>query len=109
MQEKKDRVYEEIPLKGKPMLFRYIGRMQEEVHRFAIEYHRSLRNKHASGSVLDEIEGIGPVRRKALLEHFKSVERIKQASREELENAPGMNARAAESVWTYFHIAKNRT
>ena len=109
LQEKKDRVYEEIPLKGKPMLFRYIGRMQEEVHRFAIEYHRSLRNKHASGSVLDEIEGIGPVRRKALLEHFKSVERIKQASREELENAPGMNARAAESVWTYFHIAKNRT
>ena len=109
LQEKKDRMYEEIPLKGKPMLFRYIGRMQEEVHRFAIEYHRSLRNKHASGSVLDEIEGIGPVRRKALLEHFKSVERIKQASREELENAPGMNARAAESVWTYFHIAKNRT
>lgn len=109
LQEKKDRVYEEIPLKGKAMLFRYIGRMQEEVHRFAIEYHRSLRNKHASGSVLDEIEGIGPVRRKALLEHFKSVERIKQASREELENAPGMTARAAESVWTYFHIAKNRT
>ena len=108
LQEKKDWEYEEIPLKGKPMLFRYIGRMQEEVHRFAIEYHRSLRNKHASGSVLDEIEGIGPVRRKALLEHFKSVERIKQASREELENAPGMNARAAESVWTYFHIAKTR-
>lgn len=109
LQKKAEPVYEEIPLKGKPMLFRYIGRMQEEVHRFAIEYHRSLRNKHASGSVLDEIEGIGPVRRKALLEHFKSVERIKQASREELENAPGMNARAAESVWTYFHIAKNRT
>ena len=59
--------------------------------------------------VLDEIEGIGPVRRKTLLEHFKSVERIKQASREELENAPGVTARAAESVWTYFHIAKNRT
>ncbi len=109
LQEKTDRVYEEIPLKGKTMLFRYIGRMQEEVHRFAIEYHRSLRNKHASGSVLDEIEGIGPVRRKALLEHFKSVERIKQASREELEDAPGMTARAAESVWTYFRVAKPRT
>ncbi len=109
LQKKAEPVYEEIPLKGKPMLFRYIGRMQEEVHRFAIEYHRSLRNRHASGSVLDEIEGIGPVRRKALLEHFKSVERIRQASREELEQAPGMTARAAESVWTYFHIAKNRT
>ena len=109
LQKKAEPVYEEIPLKGKPMLFRYIGRMQEEVHRFAIEYHRSLRNRHASGSVLDEIEGIGPVRRKALLEHFKSVERIRQAGREELEQAPGMTARAAESVWTYFHIAKNRT
>ena len=106
--QKEEPVYEEIPLKGKPMLFRYIGRMQEEVHRFAIEYHRTLRNKHASGSVLDEIEGIGPVRRKALLEHFKSVERIRQASREELEAAPGMNARAAESVWTYFRVAKPR-
>lgn len=109
LQEKKDWEYEEIPLKGKQMLFRYIGRMQEEVHRFAIEYHRNLRNKHASSSVLDEIEGIGPVRRKALLEHFKSVERIKQASREELENAPGMNARAAENVWRYFRVAKTRT
>ena len=106
--QKEEPVYEEIPLKGKPMLFRYIGRMQEEVHRFAIEYHRTLRNKHASGSVLDEIEGIGPVRRKALLEHFKSVERIRQASREELEAAPGMNARTAENVWTYFRIAKPR-
>lgn len=106
--QKEEPVYEEIPLKGKPMLFRYIGKMQEEVHRFAIEYHRTLRNKHASGSVLDEIEGIGPVRRKALLEHFKSVERIRQASREELEAAPGMNARTAENVWTYFRIAKPR-
>ena len=106
--QKEEPVYEEIPLKGKPMLFRYIGRMQEEVHRFAIEYHRTLRNKHASGSVLDEIEGVGPVRRKALLEHFKSVERIRQASREELEAAPGMNARTAENVWTYFRIAKPR-
>lgn len=109
LQKKAEPVYEEIPLKGKLMLFRYIGRMQEEVHRFAIEYHRNLRNRNASGSVLDEIEGIGPVRRKALLEHFKSVERIRQASREELEQAPGMTARAAESVWTYFHIAKNCT
>lgn len=95
--------YEEIPLKGKTLLFKYIGRVQEEVHRFAIEYHRKVRNKHASGSVLDEIEGIGPVRRRALLEHFKSVEAIRQADVEQLEKAPEMNRRAAESVWHYFH------
>ena len=51
--------YEEISLKGKTMLFKYIGRMQEEVHRFAIEYHRNLRNRNASLSVLDDIQGIG--------------------------------------------------
>ncbi len=95
--------YEEISLKGRPMLFKYIGRMQEEVHRFAIEYHRKLRNKRMSGSLLDEIPGIGPVRRDALLKHFKSIEAIKIARLEELEKAPGMNRRAAESVWTYFH------
>ena len=95
--------YEEIPLKGKPMLFKYIGRMQEEVHRFAIEYHRSLRNKRTSGSVLDEIEGIGPARRAALLEHFKSVDAIKEAEIHDLEKAEGMNSRVAEKVWEYFH------
>ena len=98
--------YEEIALKGRPMLLRYIGRMQEEVHRFAIEYHRNLRNKHASGSLLDEIEGIGPARRNALLEHFKSVEKISQASKEKLRAVPGMTERSAESVWTYFHVDK---
>ena len=93
----------EIPLEGKTLLFKYIGRLQEEVHRFAIEYHRNVRNRNVSGSVLDEIEGIGPVRRKNLLEHFKSVESIKSASEEQLENAPGMNSKAAKSVWEYFH------
>lgn len=95
--------YEEIPLKGKPMLFRYIGRMQEEVHRFAIEYHRNLRNRRASGSVLDEIEGIGPARRAALLEHFRSVDAVRAADIGQLEDVPGMNRKAAESVWNYFH------
>ena len=95
--------YREIPLKGKVLLFKYIGRIQEEVHRFAIEYHRKVRSKHTAGSVLDEIEGIGPVRRRALLEQFKSVEAIRQASLERLENAPEMNRKTAENVWNYFH------
>lgn len=85
------------------MLFKYIGRMQEEVHRFAIEYHRSLRNRNASRSVLDDIKGIGPARKAALLEHFKSVEAIRAATVEEMEKLPEMNGRAAEAVWQYFH------
>jgi excinuclease ABC subunit C len=95
--------YEEIPLAGKNLLFKYIGRMQEEVHRFAIEYHRNVRNKRVGTSVLDDIEGIGPARRTALLEHFKSVDNIKAATLEELENAPSMNRKAAENVRRYFN------
>lgn len=93
----------EISLKGKSLLFKYIGRIQEEVHRFAIEYHRKLRSKHLAVSVLDEIPGIGEVRKNALLKYFKSVEEIKKASLSELEEAPDMNRRAARSVWEYFH------
>jgi excinuclease ABC subunit C len=95
--------FAEIPLAGKPLLFKYMGRIQEEVHRFAIEYHRKLRNKRTSGSVLDEIPGIGPVRRDALLKHFKSVDAIRAAQLSELEAAPEMNSRSARSVWEYFH------
>lgn len=95
--------YEEITLQGKTMLFRYIGRIQEEVHRFAIEYHRKVRSKHAAVSVLDDIAGIGPARRRALLEHFGSVENIRAASLDELERAESMNRKAAESVWEFFH------
>ncbi|MGN0704084.1 MAG: excinuclease ABC subunit UvrC [Lentihominibacter sp.] len=95
--------FEEIPLQGRSLLFRYIGRIQEEVHRFAIEYHRKVRNKRMSLSVLDDIEGIGPARRKALLEHFRSVDNIRAATPEELEAAPSMNRKAAENVWSFFH------
>lgn len=95
--------YEEIPLQGKTLLFRYTGRIQEEVHRFAIEYHRKVRSKRVNISILDDIEGIGPARRKSLLEHFGSVDRIKAASVSELEEADAMNRRAAESVWCFFH------
>ena len=79
------------------------GQVQEEVHRFAIEYHRKVRGKNAQRSVLDEIKGIGPVRKKALLEHFKSIDAIRDASPEELEKAPGMNKASAAKVHEYFH------
>ena len=97
----------EISLSDKPLLFSYIGRIQEEVHRFAIEYHRKVRGKRVEGSVLDEIPGIGPARRNALLEEFKSVDRIREIARgedgeERLAQAPGMNRRAAEEVRRYF-------
>lgn len=95
--------YCEIPLKGRPMLFKYIGRMQEEVHRFAIEYHRNLRNKGASRSVLDDVKGIGAARKTALLEYFKSVDAIKAADVKALEDVQGMNTAAAQAVWEYFH------
>lgn len=97
--------FEEIPLAGRNMLFKYIGRMQEEVHRFAIEYHRKVRKKTAETSVLDEIPGIGPARRTELLKTFKSVEEIKAAAPEELKQVPGMTAAAAENVWSFFHKA----
>lgn len=102
-----DSGFVEISLSDKPLLFSYIGRMQEEVHRFAIEYHRKLRSKHASGSVLDEIPGIGQVRRNALLEHFRSVDHIRQIAQspdgvQKLAEAPHMDMRAAESVCEYF-------
>ena len=92
----------ETPLKGMHELFAYCGRIQEEVHRFAIEYHRSLRGKAMHRSVLDEISGIGDKRKMALLNHFGSVDAIKAASPEDLAKAPGMNARAAEAVYAYF-------
>lgn len=98
--------YQEIPLKEKSLLFKYIGTMQEEVHRFAIEYHRKLRSKQALVSVLDEIEGIGPARRTSLLKHFGSVEKIKMATPDQLADAPGMTHQTATNVWLYFHQDK---
>lgn len=99
----RDGDFHEIPLKGKPLLFKYLGTIQEEVHRFSIDYHRGLRDKGKLHSVLDEIDGIGAVRRNALLAHFGSVENIKAATLEELEAAPQMNKRAADAVYKKFH------
>ncbi len=92
----------EILLRDRPILFRYAGTIQEEVHRFAIDYHRSLRNKHAIHSVLDDIPGVGPTRRNALLSHFQTVEAIKKASLEELREVPGITEAVAEKIKEYF-------
>lgn len=78
--------------------FRLLTRIQDETHRFAIEYHRQLRTKGQVHSVLDDIPGIGPKRRLALIRYFKSIDAIKEASVEEIAAAPGMTRRAAEAV-----------
>ena len=93
----------EIPISRDSEAFRLITRIQDEAHRFAIEYHRNLRSANQVRSVLDDIEGIGPARRKALLHHFKDVEHIKEAAEEELAAVEGMNAKAAASVYAFFH------
>ena len=92
----------EIPIDRHSEGFKLITRVQDEAHRFAIEYHRSLRSKAQVHSVLDDIEGIGPARRKALMRRFKSLEAVRDATLEELESTEGMNKRAAESVYAYF-------
>lgn len=92
----------ELDLKGNPLLFKYAGTIQEEVHRFAIEYHRSLHGKRAISSILDEIDGVGPGRRNALLSHFGSVDAIKEATLEELSAVPSMNESVAKNVKDFF-------
>ena len=82
--------------------FKLITRIQDEAHRFAIEYHRSLRSKSQVKSVLDDIPGIGEVRRKALMRHFKSIEDIKNAEVEELLQVDGINHPQAETIYTFF-------
>jgi excinuclease ABC subunit C len=80
-----------------------LQRIRNEAHRFAIEYHRKLRKKRIIRSELDLIRGIGPARRRILLSHFGSVERIKQVSLEELKQIEGINKKSAESIYKYFH------
>ena len=92
----------EMILRERPILFRYAGTIQEEVHRFAIDYHRNLRSKNAIRSVLDNISGVGPTRRNALLNHFGTIEKIKKAGREELMEVPGITERIAENIIEYF-------
>ncbi len=97
---------EELPIDTHSEGFKLITRIQDEAHRFAIEYHRSLRSKGQVKSILDDIPGIGPARRKAMLRKFGSVEGIAAATREQLAATPSMNEAAAETVYLFFHENK---
>ncbi|WP_276980401.1 excinuclease ABC subunit UvrC [Johnsonella ignava] len=100
-----DRLYfkgSELELKTRTEAFKLITRIQDEVHRFAIEYHRSLRSKTQVKSILDDINGIGAVRRKALMKHFKDIESIKNADLSELKEVSGMDSKSAQSVYDFF-------
>lgn len=96
----------EIPIDRHSEGFQLITRIQDEAHRFAIEYHRSLRGKEQVRSVLDDIKGIGPARRKSLMRTFKTIEAVREASVEKLEAAPQMNRAAAEAVYIFFRDDK---
>lgn len=93
----------EIPISRNSECFKLITRIQDEAHRFAIDYHRSLRQKGQVHSVLDDIEGIGPARRKALLRHFKEIEAIQKATVEEMAAIDSMNVAAAQKVYDFFN------
>lgn len=93
----------EIPIDTSGEGFHLVTRIQDEAHRFAIEYHRSLRGKEQVHSVLDDIPGIGETRRKALMRRFRSIENIRDASINELSQTESMNIQSAEAVYEFFH------
>ena len=93
----------ELPIDRDSEGFHLITRIQDEAHRFAIEYHRLLRSKGQVHSVLDDIPDIGPGRRKELMRHYQSLDEIREASVEELRALPAMNEKAARSVYAFFH------
>ncbi len=93
----------EIAINSKRSVFTFLSKMQDEVHRFAIGYHHSRRSKNTFKSSLTNIEGVGEVRAKALLKHFRTIDNISNADLQELENAPKMTKDCALSVYRYFH------
>ena len=97
----------ELPIETSSEAFKLITRVQDEAHRFAIEFHRSLRGKNQVKSVLDEIEGIGPKRRRALMKHFASLDDIKKASIDQLREVDGFNRLSAQSVYDFFHVEQS--
>lgn len=99
---------EELPIDRNSECFKLITRVQDEAHRFAIEYHRQLRSKGQVRSVLDDIPNVGSARRKALLRHFQSIERIREAQIDELKNLPSMNEISARSVYDFFHSSEKK-
>lgn len=99
----------EIAINSNRRAFTLVSSIQDEVHRFAIGYHRQLRKKNTISSTLTTIPGIGPARARALLRHFRTVTAVRNADLAELETAPGMNRPAAQKVYDYFHgTAENR-
>ena len=99
---------EELPIDKSSELFKLVTRIQDETHRFAIEYHRSLRKKRQVHSILDDIKGIGPARRRALMRHFKSLDAIREASQEDIEKVPSMNKSSAKAVFDFFNKPKSQ-
>lgn len=94
---------EEIPIDRNSEGFKLITRIQDEAHRFAIEFHRKLRSKEQVHSVLDDIPGVGPARRKDLMKHFASLDEIRKADVEDLKKLPSMNEKSAQEVYKFFH------
>ena len=94
---------EELPIRTDSEAFKLITRVQDEAHRFAIELHRKLRGQGQVHSILDEIPGVGPKRRKDLMKHFQSLDAIRQADVEELKKLPTMNEKSAQDVYNFFH------
>ena len=94
---------QELPIDRNSECFRLITRIQDEAHRFAITFHRQLRSKGQVHSVLDDIPGIGPARRKDLMRNFENIEAIRNATVEELKELPSMNEKSAQEVYKFFH------
>ena len=94
---------EEISFPKNSEVFGMITRLQDEAHRFAITYHKQLRGKEQVHSILDDINGVGPARRKALMQHFKEISKIKEASEEELMEVAGITPNVAAAVYQFFH------
>lgn len=97
----------EIPLDSRSEAFKLVARIQDEAHRFAIDYHRKTHKKEQINSVLDDIEGIGPTRRKNLMRAFGTIEKIKTASVEDLNQVKGMNESISQKVYSFFNKEKN--
>ena len=93
----------EIPIDRGSEGFKLITRIQDEAHRFAIEYHRSLRSKEQVHSILDDIPGVGPARRKDLMRSFENIEAIRNATVDDLKELPSMNEKSAQEVYKFFH------
>ena len=93
----------ELPIDRNSESFRLITRIQDEAHRFAIAFHRDLRSKGQVHSILDDIPGVGPARRKDLMRHFENIDAIKSASVDELKKLPSINEKSAREIYNFFH------